>query len=97
MPLKIDKLRLTRAQDRRTKLSDEQVAEIINLYSKGFTQKSIANKFGVRQNTISYIVSEKSKETLRNYRQENPPKRRTREEASLYMKDLRNYKKSLLN
>lgn len=60
MPLKIDKLRLTRAQDRRTKLSDEQVAEIINLYSKGFTQKSIANKFGVRQNTISFLVDTQS-------------------------------------
>lgn len=96
MPSKVDKLLLTRSQDRRAKLSDEQVEKIKELYSEGYTQKEIGKKFGVCQSTIGYIVSKKSKETLRNYRLENPPKRRTKEEAKLYMRDLRKYKKEII-
>ena len=95
MPSKIDKLSLTRSQDRRCKLSDEQVERIKELYLEGYTQKEMGTKFGVCQSTIGYIVSNKSKETLRNYRLENPPKRRTKEEAKLYMRDLRQYKKEI--
>lgn len=95
MPSKIDKFNLTRAQDRRAKLSDEQVEEIKDLYSKWHTPKEIAIKFGVCQHTISYIVSKKSRETLRKYRLKNPPKRRTREGSKLYMRDLRRYKKEI--
>lgn len=96
MSSKLDKIVLTRAQDRRTKLSDEQIEEIRNLYSSGFTQKAIAGQFEVCQSTVAYIVSDKCRETLRNYRLNNPPKRRTREEAKLYMRDLRAYKRELL-
>ena len=95
MPSKIDKFFLTRSQDRRTKLSDEQVEEIKKLYSEGYTQKEIGKKFGVCQSTIGYIVSKKSKETLRNYRLENPPKRRTKEESKIYMRNLRKYKREI--
>lgn len=95
MPSKIDKMKLSRSDDRRAKLSENQVLEIKKMYDKGFTQKEIGEIFGVRQNTIGYIVSKKSKETLRRYRQENPPKRRTKEESRRYQKELRGYKKKL--
>ena len=96
MPSPVDSLNLNRAQSRRAKATDEDVAEMRRLYSKGITQKAIAEMFNMSQSAVSYIVSSKSRETLRKYRQKNPPKRRTKEEAALYMRDLRKYKKDIL-
>ena len=96
MPSKVDKILLSRFQDRRCKLTDEQVEEIKELYLVGYTQKEIGRKFGVCQSTIGYIVSKKSKETLRNYRLVNPQKRRSKEEAKLYMRNLRKYKNEII-
>jgi predicted transcriptional regulator len=95
MPSPIDKIVLTRKQDRRYKTTKEDCEEMRKLYKKGFTQKEIAKKFGVCQATVGYIVSEKVKATLHEYRQKNPPKRRTTEEAREYMRALREYKRKL--
>lgn len=92
MPSKAYKIKLSREQDRRAKVTDEQVKEIRDLYAKGATQKGIAEIYHLSQSAVSYIVSEKAHENLRKYRQINPPKRRTKEEAATYMRDLRNYK-----
>ena len=97
MPSIVDKIRLNRNQDRRARFTGEEVQEMRELYEKGWTQKAIAELFGTRQSTVCYIVSEKSHEHLAEYRKANPPKRRTTEEAKLYMRDLRKYKKELLN
>lgn len=96
VPCKVDKIRLNREQDRRTKFTDEQVNKMRKLYSKRYTQKEIAKMFNTRQNTVCYIVSDKAHRHLAVYRQDNPPKRRTKEESCTYMRDLRNYKKNLL-
>ena len=96
MPSPVDALNLSRAQSRRAKASDEDVAEMRRLYSKGLTQKAIAEMFNMSQSAVSYIVSPKARENLRKYRQKKPPKRRTKEEAALYMRDLRKYKKDIL-
>lgn len=96
MPSPIDKIVLTRNQDRRYKTTHEDCEEMRKLYKEGFTQKEIAKRFGVSQATVFYIVSEKSKTTLHEYRQKNPPKRRTTEEAREYMSALREYKRKLL-
>ena len=92
----IDKFNLNRAQSRRAKATDEDVAEMRRLYSKGLTQKAIAEMFNMSQSAVSYIVSLKARENLKKYRQKNPPKKRTREEAALYMRDLRKYKRDLI-
>ena len=95
MPSPIDKIVLTRKQDRRYKTTHEDCEEMRKLYKESFTQKEIAKRFGVCQSTVGYIVSAKSKETSREYRQKNPPKRRTTEEAREYMSALREYKRKL--
>lgn len=95
VPCKIDKMKLNRNQDRRAKFSEEQVAEMRNLYAKGYTQKAIAEVFETRQSTVCYIVSDKAHKHLAEYRQDNPPKRRTKEEARKYQRELRKYKKKL--
>lgn len=96
MPCKEDKIRLNREQDRRAKFTDEQVKKMRDLYKKGYTQKAIAEIFGARQNTVCYIVNHKARNHLAEYRRENPSKRRTKEEACKYMRDLRTYKKRLV-
>lgn len=95
MPSKSDKIKLTRAQDRRAKATDEQVKEMRELYAKGATQKAIAEKYGLSRQTVCYIVNEKAHANLAEYRKKNPPKRRTKKEAAAYMRDLRKYKTSI--
>lgn len=96
MPSPFDGIKLTRAQDRRAKVTDKEVTEMRSLYAKGTTQKAIAEMFHISQSAVSYIVSEKAHEHLREYRQINKPKRRTKEEAALYSRELRKYKKEIL-
>lgn len=96
MPCKEDKIQLNREQDRRAKFTDEQVKKMRELYLKGYTQKAIAEIFECSQSAVCYIVSEMAHKTLAEYRKINPPKRRTREEACKYMRELRNYKKRLV-
>lgn len=95
MACKVDKMRLTRKQDRRARFTDEQVKEIRELYAKGYTQRAIAEIYRTCQSTIGYIVSEDAHRHLAEYRKINPPKRRTKEESKTYMRDLRAYKKEL--
>lgn len=96
MPSKVDKVKLTRDQDRRSKVTDDQITEMRKLYDQGFTQCAIAKMFEISQSAVCYIVSEKARKTLREYRQAHPPKRRTPEEARLYARDLRKYKTELM-
>lgn len=92
MPCKVDKIKLNRNQDRRARVTGEQVKEMRELYEKGYTQKAIAEIFGVCRSTVCYIVSEKAHKRLAEYRKHNHPKRRTTEEAREYARNLRSYK-----
>lgn len=96
MPSAIDKIKLNRKQDRRARFTDEEVNEMRELYAKGWTQKAIAEQYGTHQSTVGYIVSENSHKHLAEYRKTNPPKRRTKDEAKVYMRELRKYKRTLL-
>ena len=96
MASKCDSLKLSRAQDRRAKATDEQVAEMKRLYDNGTTQKAIGEMFNMSQAAVGYIVSDKARQGLREYRLKNPPKRRTKEEQTAYIRDLRKYKKEIM-
>jgi hypothetical protein len=97
MASKVDKLLLSRDVDRRAVLTEKQVEEIRSLYETGgYTQKALAVKYGVCQSTISYLVSVVAKKTLCEYKQKHPSKRRNRDEAREYVRNLRQYKKTLL-
>lgn len=96
MPTKIDLYKLSRKDDRRCKTSEEEVNKMKELYYMGFSQKSIADIFGISQSAVSYAVSEKAKAGLAEYRRRNPPKRRTKEEAGKYSGSLREYKRKLI-
>ena len=96
MPSTVDKIKLARHQDKRARFNDEQVKKMRELYAEGCTQKEIADRYDTHQSTVSYIVSERAHKHLAEYRKTNPPKRRTKEEAKLYMRNLRKYKRTLL-
>lgn len=97
MPSKIDAYKLSRKHDRRCKTSDEDVAEMRQLYWKeGLTQKTIADIFGISQSAVSYVVSPNAKAGLADYRKRNPSKRRTKEESRDYARALRAYKRELI-
>lgn len=95
MPTWVDKKRIGRENDRRAKLSDEQVEQIRMLYADGMTQKAIAEEFDISQSNVSYLVSDISRENLKKYKQKHPSKRRTTAEQRGYMRDLRNRKREL--
>jgi predicted transcriptional regulator len=95
VPSKFDKIHLNREQDRRAKFTAEQVKEMRELYSKGYKQKEIAEIFKTRQSTVCYIVSDRARQHLAEYRKINPPKRRTTQESRKYARELRKYKKEL--
>lgn len=72
MPYKSEKIKLQGMQDRRRKLTDEDIAEIKELYVPHvFGAQKIANMFGVSKGTILAIVSPQRKETLKQYRKEH--------------------------
>lgn len=96
MPTKIDTYRLSRKNDRRSKTSDEDINKMKELYHMGFSQKAIADIFGISQSAVSYAVSEQAKAGLAEYRRRNPSKRRTKDESRNYTKSLREYKKYLM-
>ena len=91
-----DKIKLNRKQDRRARFTDDDVCRMRELYQKGYTQSVIAGLFGASRSTVSYIVSDGARQRLAEYKRLHPPKRRTAEEARVYMRDLRKYKRSLM-
>ena len=96
MPTKIDTYKLPRKHDRRCKATEEEVIKMQELYYLGFSQQVIADTFGISQSAVSYLVSDKAKSSLAEYRKYHPSRNRTKAEAREYSKALREYKKKLL-
>lgn len=97
MASKIDAVRLTREQDRRYKLSVEDVELMRSLYRSGETKSALARRFGVAINTVRCYLSdeerEKSLAAMREYSRIRAP--RNKEYRARYMRELREYKKGL--
>ena len=95
---RIDRIRLTHDQDRRTKLTEAQVAQMRALYAEGVTKAELGRRFGVTCVCAAYNVDEKlrerDREKTRAYNRARP--KRPTEECTAYMRDLRNYKRKLL-
>lgn len=96
MPTKIDNYRVPRKYDRRFRVTEEDVESMKKMYAAGIPQHSIAKIFGISQSSVSYIVSEKAYAGLAAYRKKHPSKRRTKEEARNYTRDLRSYKRGII-
>ena len=97
MPYKSEKIKLQGMQDRRRKLTDEDIEEIKKLYVPHvFGAQKIANMFGVSKRTILVIVSPQCKETVQKYNKEHWREHQQKgEEWSATMREHRRYKQEL--
>ena len=72
MPYKSEKIKLKGLQDRRKRLTDEQRAEIKELYGTGcYSLNGLAKRFNVSKKTILLIVNSESAERAKQYRKEH--------------------------
>ena len=99
MPYKSEKIKLSRSQDRRIKLTDEQREEIRQKYSTGlYSQRALAREYKVSRRLISFVLDDekyqKCKEQFKERRADGRYKP-TKEEWSKTMKDHRHYKQKL--
>ena len=97
MPYASEKMKLKGLQDRRRKLTDEDIAEIKSLYVPHvFGAQRIANIFGVSKATILQIVSPQCRETRHNYIKEHWREHQQKgEEWNETMRKHRRYKQEL--
>jgi len=56
MPYVCQKIRLSKEQDRRIKLTDKQRIEISELYDLGMSQHTLAREFKVSRRLINFIL-----------------------------------------
>jgi hypothetical protein len=97
MPYKSEKIKLSREQDRRVKLTDRQREEIKELYGTGFySLNDLAKKFGCSKKTVLLIVNEESAAKAKQYRKEHwKDWQRKGEEHNKAIKNTRRYKNEL--
>lgn len=99
MPYKSEKMKLSKSQDRRIKLTDEQREEIRQKYSTGlYSQRALAREYNVSRRLITYIIDDekyqRSKEQLKERRADGRYKP-TKEEWAKTMREHRQYKQRL--
>lgn len=94
---KIDRVRLTREQDRRAKLTEEEVAEARRLYAAGESKAKIARTFHVSPSCVDCLVDEEARRRKLEYMREYGKRRPKKDTAvrTAYMRDLRAYKRLL--
>lgn len=99
MPYKSAAIKFQGLQDRRRKLTDEQVEDIKKLYVPNVVSAAqLARMFNVSKKTILLIVSKQVKGTQQQYNKEHWRERRTytKDEWASVMREHRQYKHKLL-
>ena len=99
MPYKSEKIKLSREQDRRIKLNDEQREEIRHKYSTGlYSQRQLAKEYSVSRRLITFIIDpekeQRNKELFKERRADGRYKPTKREWANT-MREHRHYKEKL--
>lgn len=99
MPYKSEKIKLSREQDRRIKLTDEQRMEIKDKYATGFySQRKLAAEYHVSRRLVSFIIdkekAKKAAEQLRERRADGRYKP-SKEEWAATIREHRQYKQKL--
>lgn len=99
MPYKSEKMKLSKEQDRRIKLSDEQKEEIRNKYATGlYSQRGLAIEYHVSRRLISFVLDdEKAKRAAEQLKQRRADGRYkpSKEQWAATMKEHRQYKQRL--
>ena len=99
MPYKSTNIKLSREQDRRVKLTDEQREEIREKYVTGlYSQRKLAEEYGVSRRLITFVLDdEKAKRAAEQRKERNADGRYkpTKERWAKTMREHRQYKQSL--
>lgn len=99
MPYKSEKMKLSKEQDRRIKLSDEQKEEIRAKYATGFySQRGLATEYNVSRRLISFVLDdEKAKRAAEQLKERKADGRYkpSKEQWASTMKEHRRYKQQL--
>lgn len=99
MPYKAEKIRLSREQDRRVKLTDEQREEIREKYATGcYSQRGLAVEYNVSRRLISFILDdEKAKRASEQFKARKADGRYkpSKEKWAETMREHRRYKNML--
>lgn len=97
MPYKSEAIPLRGLQDRRRKLTDEDRAQIRQLYeSGGFCLKSLAEKFHVNKSTVHAIVNPDRADYVHEYRKAHWREyRMSTEDRAAAQREHRRYKQNL--
>lgn len=99
MPYKSSKIKLSKSQDRRIKLTDEQREEIKHKYATGlYSQRALAREYKVSRRLITFIIDDtkyqRCKEQLKERRAVGRYKP-DKEEWAKTMREHRHYKQKL--
>lgn len=99
MPYKSEKIKLSREQDRRVKLSENQKEEIKHKYELGtYSQRALAREYNVSRRLISFILfpekAEICKEQLKRRKADGRYKP-SKEKWAETMREHRKYKQNL--
>ena len=101
MPYKSEKMKLSKEQDRRIKLSDEQKEEIREKYATGFySQRGLATEYHVSRRLISFVLdNEKAKKVAEQFKERRADGRYkpSKEEWAATMREHRRYKQNLMH
>ena len=97
MPYKSEKCKLSPAQDRRRKLTENQRQQIRDLYATGmYSLQEIADRFPCCKKTVLLIVNPESAAKAKQYTAANWRKyQQTKEQRAATQRALRHYKQEL--
>lgn len=99
MPYKSERMKLSREQDRRIKLSEQQKGKIRVEYASGLiSQRKLAEKYAVSKRTIQFVLDpEKEKRAREQFKERRKDGRYkpSKEEWAETMKEHRRYKQAL--
>lgn len=99
MPYKSEKIKLSKEQDRRIKLTDEQRQEIRDKYATGlYSQRNLASEYNVSRRLITFVLDdEKRKKCAEAFKERKSDGRYkpTKEEWAKTMREHRRYKQEL--
>lgn len=99
MPYRSEKIKLTREQDRRIKLTEEQREEIRSKYASGlYSQRKLAAEYNVSRRLITFVLDDNKYQRAREQFKERKADGRykqSKEEWAAVQREHRRYKQSL--
>lgn len=99
MPYKSEKIKLTKEQDRRVKLTDEQREEIREKYASGlYSQRALAKEYNVSRRLITFVLDDEKRKRnaeLLKERKADGRYKPTKEEWAETVRKYRRYKQEL--